>query len=281
MTSKLFRSIATAAFVFGCAVAIPSLAAAQTSATPASLAGTWNMGLIGDHVIPTALVLEQDGAALKGTFILMGKDFPVTGEVHDGKFTLTGKGPALGRSNPNNNGDHAAGAAAAAPVKAAGPERPSATAVLADMTITGATDGNGGLAGEMVSKMGERSGTIKWTAERLKERTVPTEQAASTASLDMTGKWTMQIVEAQIEIVLDLKQTGSKVTGIASSDHLGVMQLEGTVANGSLTFSTAGSAGGQDIKIEYSGKFKADGTFAGDLTSQMGSMTWTLARAKK
>ncbi len=48
-----------------------------------------------------------------------------------------------------------------------------------------------------------------------------------------------------------------------------------------LTFSTTSSPGGQDVRIDYKGKYKTDGTFAGDLTSPMGAMTWTLAPVKK
>jgi len=274
---KLSRSIATLAFSLGCLVAIPHDATAQAQAKPSSLAGTWNMSLIGDHVIPVALVLEQNGTALQGTFIMMGKDYPVAGELTGTKFALKGKGPAFGRPA----GDHAAGVAAGGATPAAGPHRASPTGALADMTINGSVNANGDLAGEMLSKFEERTGTIKWTAERLRERKAPADAVASSAPAAMTGKWTLTIVEAQLQLAVDLTQAGSKVTGTATSDHLGTMTLEGTLANGVLKFTTAGSAGGQDVRLEYSGKYKADGTFAGDLTSPMGAMTWTLASMKK
>jgi len=280
---KVSRSIATLVFACGCIAAVPALATAQQphmqpQAALASLAGTWNMSLIGDHVIPVALVLEQNGTALKGTFIMMGKDFPVTGELTGGKFTLKGKGPAFGRPA----GDHAAGAAAAgAPTPANGPQRATPTAGLADMTINGTVNADGDLAGEMLTKMEERTGTIKWTAERLKERKVPTEAGASTAAVDTTGKWTLSVVEAQLQIAVELKQTGNKITGTATSDHLGTMKLDGTLANGVLKFTTVGSNAGQEIKIDYTGKYRADGTFSGDLASEMGAMTWSMAQVKK
>jgi hypothetical protein len=40
------------------------------AAEPATITGTWNMGLEGDHVIPVALVLKQDGPTLTGTIAL-------------------------------------------------------------------------------------------------------------------------------------------------------------------------------------------------------------------
>jgi hypothetical protein len=273
MTKNVLHSIGTAVFALGCAVAMPSLAAAQAPASPASMTGTWTVSLIGDHVIPVALVLEQNGPALKGTFIMMGKEFPVTGETTGKTFTVSGKGPAFGRGN-----DHAAGAAAAPP---AGPQRPGPAAELADMTINGTADGDGGYAGEFISKMGDRRASMKWTAERLKERKAAPQAAASIENLNVTGAWTMTIPEAQLQVTMDLKQDGTKVTGSASSDHLGAMKLEGTFVNGTLSFVTTGSTGGQEIRIEYSGKYTAAGTFAGDLTSPMGAMTWTAARVKK
>lgn len=274
------RSIATLVCALGCA-AIPGLATAQPHTQPhaqsPSLSGTWNMSLVGDHVIPVALVLEQNGTALKGTFILMGKDFPVTGELTGATFTLKGKGPAFGRPA----GDHAAGVSAGGTTSAAGPQPASPTGVLADMTINGTVNTDGDLAGEMLSKLEDRTGTIKWTAERLKERKVPAEAAASTAAVDATGKWTLSVLEAQLQIAVDLKQAGTKITGTAASDHLGTMTLEGSFANGVLTFTTVGSNAGQEIKIDYTGKYRADGTFSGDLNSQMGAMTWSMAQVKK
>lgn len=35
-----------------------------------TVAGTWNLGLQGDHVIPVALVLKQDGTNVTGTIAL-------------------------------------------------------------------------------------------------------------------------------------------------------------------------------------------------------------------
>jgi len=270
MTKKVLHSIGTTVFALGCAVATPSLAAAQAPASPASMTGTWTVSLIGDHVVPTALVLEQNGSALKGTFIMMGKEFPVTGETTGKTFTVSGKGPALGRGN-----DHSAGAAAAPP---AGPQRPGPAAELADLTISGTADGEGGYAGEFISKMGDRRAAMKWTAERLKARKATGEVGASSAGVIVTGAWTMSIIEAQLKVDVELTQVGEKVTGTATSDHLGVMTIEGTFVNGLLTFTSNGKTSGP---IEYSGKLMADGPISGRLTSQAGARTGTAARLKK
>lgn len=262
MKSKLIRLVRPTGIAMCAAaslIAAPRAAAAQTAGAPASVAGTWNMGLVGDHVIPVALVLEQDGGALTGTFILMGKDFPLTGTVAGRTLTLTGKGPAFGRPG----GDHNA-ADAAAP----------------DMTITGELNDDGGLAGDVALKMSESTRRIKWTAERLKERKLPASQAAS-ADMNITGAWKMTVVEAQLQMEVALTQTGTKITGSAMSDHLGRMTIEGTFANGTLSFVTVGTVSGEEVRIECSGKYLANGTLAGDLASQMGAMTWTAERVKK
>ena len=118
MTKSLVRSIGSAMFVAGCAIAVPSFAAAQPAPKPASIAGTWNLGLMGgDHVIPVALVLEQDGATLKGTYIFMGREFAFAGNVTGNTFTLNGTSPLLGRPGqpPQHSGTAPAGSATQTP----------------------------------------------------------------------------------------------------------------------------------------------------------------------
>ena len=284
MTSKLYRSIGIAVVAAGVALTVPAAASAQTHDKPVSLTGTWNMSLIGDHVIPVALVLEQTGTALKGTFTLMSKDFPLTGEVVGGKVTLTGKGPAFGRPSKSTPTDHQVAVAAAtpkAPVQVAGPQAPGLPAALADMTISGLLDADGAMAGNILMSYGTGTGTIKWSAERFTERKVPTSQAVSTDGVSLTGRWKMTVNEAQVTLDVELKQIGSEVTGTANNEHLGAMTLKGTLANGMFNFVTTGSNAGQEMKLEYTGKYKADGTFAGDMTSPMGAMTWTAERVKK
>jgi hypothetical protein len=81
-------------------IAVVALAAglsAQHGKTDApSLTGTWNMGLQGGHVIPVALVLEQDGEVLTGTVAMptqrIGQpvDVALKGDMAHGSFTLAG-----------------------------------------------------------------------------------------------------------------------------------------------------------------------------------------------
>jgi hypothetical protein len=81
-------------------IAVVALAAglsAQHGKTEApSLTGTWNMGLQGDHVIPVALVLKQDGEAVAGTVSMPTSrtgatvDVALKGNLAHGSFTLAG-----------------------------------------------------------------------------------------------------------------------------------------------------------------------------------------------
>jgi hypothetical protein len=62
----------------------------------ATVTGTWNMGLQGDHVIPTALVLKQDGRDVTGTIALPTQNIgqrvevKLTGTFADNVLKLTG-----------------------------------------------------------------------------------------------------------------------------------------------------------------------------------------------
>ena len=105
-----------------------------------SLTGTWNMGLQGDHVIPTALVLTQDGKAVTGTIAMPTQHIGQRTEV-----TLTGE---LVERTLKLSGDveHA--------------KEP--TTIVIDATLTD----EGTLEGTL--KMGTHQ--LPWTAERLKER---------------------------------------------------------------------------------------------------------------
>jgi hypothetical protein len=81
-------------------IAVLALAGGLSAQTKKSgsqgLTGTWNMGLEGGHVIPVALVLEQDGEVLTGTISMptqkIGQtvDVALKGDIANGAFTLSG-----------------------------------------------------------------------------------------------------------------------------------------------------------------------------------------------
>jgi hypothetical protein len=107
---------------------------------PRSIAGTWVMSLQGDHVVPVALVLKQDGKAITGTITMPTQragqrvDVPIEGEFLDGSFKLSGKV------------EHA--------------QEPTT------IEIAGALKDDGTLEGSLTM----RDHNLTWTAERLRER---------------------------------------------------------------------------------------------------------------
>ena len=114
------------------------------AADPKTVTGTWNMGIQGDHVIPTALVLKQDDKKLTGTIALptqnVGQrvEVELSGEIAGGAFTLAG------------TVDHAT--------------EPTS------LTITGSLKDDGSLEGTLAMRNHGRDHNLPWTAERLKER---------------------------------------------------------------------------------------------------------------
>src|SRR5688500_16784737 len=90
-----YTALATAAVI------LLTAASTRTSAQEPSVAGTWNDATIGDHVVPVALVLEQDGTKVTGTLILHGREVPVEGEYVDGVLSVaTTAQESDGASNP-------------------------------------------------------------------------------------------------------------------------------------------------------------------------------------
>jgi len=75
-------------------------AAGTLRAETPTVTGTWNMGVQGgDHVVPVALVLKQDGRKVTGTIAMPTQrtgqpvDVEMTGEMTDGTFTISGDVP--------------------------------------------------------------------------------------------------------------------------------------------------------------------------------------------
>lgn len=106
---------------------------AQAQQTGRTVAGTWNMTLMSHQV---GLELTQDGTAVKGTLLMMGKEVTVEGTFTDGALTLVGVGAKMA-------------------------DREGGTPV--EMKLTGRLTAADTLEGEMTSPRGP----AKWTAERL------------------------------------------------------------------------------------------------------------------
>jgi hypothetical protein len=109
------------------------------AAEPATVTGTWNMGLQADHVVPVALVLKQDGTNVTGTIALPTQrgdrvEVKLSGKFTDGALTLSG------------DVEHAA--------------EPTTIRIVGKLTEDGTLEG----------KATVPHGDVPFTAERLRER---------------------------------------------------------------------------------------------------------------
>ncbi len=220
-----------------------------------SLTGTWNMALQGDHVIPAAMELTQNGTKVTGLWLFMSKEVPLTGEVVDGAFTLNGKGKL---SAPGHEPD------------------PSAP----DLKITGKIEEDGSLSGVLPGPHGE----FKWTAERFKTRKVAAKTAGPIGGID--GTWNISAqTDHVVQVGMVLKQQeGAKVTGTLMMPGTDV-PLEGEFADGKLSLTGKAPAGATGHAAEMgSMKLTAtltpEGSLAGEFASQRGAMRWTAERLR-
>jgi hypothetical protein len=99
----------------------------------------------------------------------------------------------------------------------------------------------------------------------------------------VAGNWSIAVAspDGQMAAGLSLKQDGPNVTGTFTSEHTGEVAVEGRYVDATLTF-TIPLHGGTDpaMKVDFTGKMKADGTLAGSLTGPMGDLSWTASRVK-
>lgn len=256
MIHRLRSVVTTVALAAAMSCAHPHHGLAQSPpSAPPTLTGTWTVGLIGDHVIPMVLVLDQQGTSVRGALGFMGKDYPLSGDITGGRIALTAKFPA----SVSPSGVHGSD--------------------LTDVVLTGAWDDHGGLAGVFTRNAGEQRWHMKWTGERATPR-APASAAAPADGVSLDGPWSMTIVEAQLQVGVTFAQQGIRLTGAATSDHLGPVSLEGTFRDGMITLVGHGSQGGQDLRMDFSGRYTADGTLTGEVVSPVGTMTWTAARVR-
>ena len=121
-----------------------SLAIELIAAEAPNVTGTWNMGLQGDHVIPTALVLKQQDTKVTGTIALpvdrsgQRVEVELTGDFVDGALKLSGR--VENASEPTT------------------------------VAIAGTLKEDGSLEGTLSAQAHGQHHELPWTAERLKER---------------------------------------------------------------------------------------------------------------
>src|SRR5262245_42861295 len=120
-------------------IALTGLIAA---ADPATVSGTWQMGLQGDHVVPVALVLKQEGTHVTGSILMPAsngerREIELVGDFIDGKLSLASTAEVTMRTHDGES--------------------------KATLKLAGKLEEDGSMSGTFMDRM-------PWTAERLKEK---------------------------------------------------------------------------------------------------------------
>jgi len=226
----------------------------QAAAAAPSIAGTWNISLMGH---PIALVLEQDGKKVTGTLMMMGKDVPVEGEFADGTLTLT------------------------SPARIGTPGAHDTVPLALSATLKE----DGTLAGDITGA----KGPMAWTAERLRQRkpaiATPAATPSDTPAAGVAGTWNVSVMgDHGVPLALVLAQSGRKVTGTIKIHGVEAV-LDGELVDDVLTLSSAAEVIGGDGqtfgKVKLEATVKDDGTLAGEFSTARGPMKMTAERLKK
>ena len=112
------------------------------AADPATVTGTWQMGLQGDHVVPVALVLKQEGTHVAGKILMPSSngerhEVELAGQFVDGRLSLASTEEVTLRSRDGES--------------------------KTTLKLSGKLEDDGSLSGTFMDHM-------PWTAERLKEK---------------------------------------------------------------------------------------------------------------
>ena len=99
--------------------------------------------------------------------------------------------------------------------------------------------------------------------------------AAYAEEKSLAGNWTFAV--EGMKLAMTLEQSGKAITGTLESPH-GVIPLKGEFDKGTVTLSGA-SNDVNHLELSAKGTLQHDGSLAGELTMNVGTMTWTAVRA--
>jgi hypothetical protein len=94
----------------------------------------------------------------------------------------------------------------------------------------------------------------------------------------VAGGWTVSVQEMSLHLVL--MQKGKSLTGTLENPHGGLIPITGEFARGQIKFWGKSQGGSVQIELSATGSVKADGSLAGNLTSNVGDMEWSAVRSK-
>ena len=94
----------------------------------------------------------------------------------------------------------------------------------------------------------------------------------------VAGGWTVSVQEMSLHLVL--MQKGKNITGTLENPYGGLIPITGEFARGQIKFWGKSQGGAVQIELSATGSVKADGSLAGNLTSNVGDMEWSAVRSK-
>jgi len=246
---RQFRtSVSLAALVLTCARLNTAVLAADHN-----LAGTWKSSFTTQdgQTIETTLKLKQDGDKFNGVVIgRNGNETPLD------EITLTGDQVSL-KLTRERNGEKVT-------IKVA--------AKLADDN----------LKGKIESNWGGENRAMDWGAKRVKE----TAEAAANSSAGVTGNWKYDITldgGNVLNLVLNLKQEGDKVTGKVTVGDFEAPITEGEVTGDAISFKIPVDRDDLKFTSKYNGTVAGDsikGKIHSDFGGQDHAYDWNASREK-
>src|SRR5690349_15753761 len=96
------------------------------------------------------------------------------------------------------------------------------------------------------------------------------------APKNIAGTWTFRVPEMSLRMVL--MQKGKNITGTLQNPHGNPIELKGEYSGGELKFSGSSEGGEFSYRLSGTGKIQTDGSLSGNLTSNVGDITWTAVR---
>ena len=88
----------------------------------------------------------------------------------------------------------------------------------------------------------------------------------------VAGDWTFTV--EGMTLTMTLEQTGKAITGTLQSPH-GPIPIKGEFEKETITFT----GGVEGVQLSATGRLQPDGSLAGELSMNVGNMTWKAVRA--
>jgi hypothetical protein len=150
------------------------------------------------------------------------------------------------------------------------------------MKFTGVVREDGTIEGELAGPRGP----MKWTAERLKERTAGKPAPSAGSASPLFGSWNVSVIADHVTPVGLLIQEGDGKLKATLTVMGGDVPLMGEYMGGALTLNGEFTADitsrtGMRGAVKITGKLKDDGTLAGEFSMEHGTFPLTGERLKE